>query len=200
MDFVPAGGDSLSQEAFMKPTLNVAPSGDTNDEANSVKTEVKFKVDMEVKEESVEVSTVPVKVEEDGSVKLEVKVEESATVTVESESSEKPGEGMEYGNKDLEVPAATVEVETESYVKEQDVMMPNRLMKTEPMGVLNRLMETEPMGVSKAEEAIKTDSDSSDDELENYGMPPVDMSFAREKLDTPQGVSSTFLQDVSCHK
>ena len=188
LDFVPAGGDSLSQEALMKPTLNVAPSGDTNDEANSVKTEVKLKVDMEVKEESVEVSTVPVKVEEDGSVKLEVKVEESATVTVESESSEKPGEGMEYGNKDLEVPAAMVEVETESYVKEQDVMMPNRLMKTEPMGV------------SKAEEAIKTDSDSSDDELENYGMPPVDMLFAREKLDTPQDVSSTFPQDVSCHK
>jgi len=32
-------------------------------------------------------------------------------------------------------------------------------------------------------------------------MPPADMSFAREKLDTPQDVSSsTLVQDVSCCK
>ena len=191
----PSGGDSLSQEASTKPTMNVAPSGDTNSEAMCAKTETKCKTETDVKtEEGVEegeARTEGVKVE-NGAVKEEVKVEECMSVTVKSESSERSSEGA--GDKDAEAATTTSEVETDGFVKDEIILLPEDT-------VVKPDTPPAPADTSKAEEAIKTDSDSSDDELEHYGMPPTDMSFAREKLDTPQDVSSsTLVQVVSCCK
>ena len=179
VDLFSAGGDSLSQEATMKPALNVAPSGDTNDD---VKTEKMDNIsDTDLKEEIVECDIrTDLKVEESESVKEEIKVEETATVTVKSESPRNEGGEMDDDDGvDLKVPAVTVEVETESFVVEESGISPEEtVVETEP-----------PMGVAKDMQPI--DSDSSDDELDDYGMPPVDLSFAREKLNTPQDVSSS---------
>ena len=163
----------------MKPAMNVAPSGDTNDD---VKTEKIDKSDADFKEESVacDIRTESVKVEGSEYVKEEIKVEETAIVTVKSESPRNEGGAMDYDDGvDLKVPAATVEVETESFVVEESGISPDEtVVKTEP-----------PMDVAKDMQPI--DSDSSDDELDDYGMPPVDLSFAREKLNTPQDVRSS---------
>ena len=162
----------------MKPAMNVAPSGDTNDD---VKMEKLDKSDTDLKVEGVECDVrTEVKIEESESVKEEIKVEETATVTVKSESPRNEGGEMDDDDGvDLKVPAATVEVETESFVVEESGISPEEtVVETEP-----------PMDVAKDMQPI--DSDSSDDELDDYGMPPVDLSFAREKLNTPQDVRSS---------